>query len=247
MMQPEGRAHESSFSRPTGKAIFFLGGATPEGGWLPLQRFSLTGTRVLCYPVTFPRAGSVNGGFLVNANGTELVFSTQNGMEVVSSDGQPVRALATTFGPDACGMLNFWNSRSVAADCMGQLLAFPLSGGRPDQLTSSRDQGTFVGAWQLPAGTYAEAAACGTTWLERLHRNGTATILTIPGAADAGTVQPLGTYGDQLPLLIAGGCDGHFPSSFIDWYNPAANAARTVLGGRAGGGYVTGAVLFRAS
>ena len=62
---------------------------------------------------------------------------------------------------------------------------------------------------------------------------------------DAGTVQPLGTYGDQLPLLIGGGCDGHVAFSFVDWYSPGANAARTVLGGRAGGGYVTGAVLFR--
>ena len=77
--------------------------------------------------------------------------------------------------------------------------------------------------------------------------NGTATTLTIPGAADAGTVQPLGTYGDQLPLLIGGGCDGHVTFSVVDWYNPGTNAARTVLGGRAGGGYVTGAVLFPAS
>jgi len=96
------------------------------------------------------------------------------------------------------------------------------------------------------SGTYAEAAACGSTWLERLNPNGTAAMLTIPGAADAGTVQPLGAYGGQLPLLIGGGCDGHFGFSFVDWYNPAANTARTVLGGRAGGGYVANAILFPA-
>jgi hypothetical protein len=61
-----------------------------------------------------------------------------------------------------------------------------------------------------------------------------------------------GTWTDSagwqpLPLLIGGGCDGHVTFSLVDWYNPAANAARTVLGGRAGGGYVTGAVLFPAS
>ena len=118
-------------------------------------------------------------------------------------------------------------------DCAGQLLAYPLSGARPDQLTTSRDIGTFLGAWHLPGGTYAEAAACGTTWLEKLNRNGTATTLTIPGAANAGTVQPLGTYGGQMPLLIGGGCDGHFPYSFVDWYNPGAHTAKTVIGGRA--------------
>lgn len=71
--------------------------------------------------------------------------------------------------------------------------------------------------------------------------------LTIPGAADAGTVRPFGTYGDQLPLLIGGGCDGHLAFSFVDWYHPAANVAKTVLGGPAGGGYATDAILFPAS
>jgi hypothetical protein len=50
-----------------------------------------------------------------------------------------------------------------------------------------------------------------------------------------------------MPLLIGGGCDGHFPYSFVDWYNPGANTAKTVIGGRAGGGYVTRAVLYPVS
>ena len=235
-----------SFSRPAGTAILVQAGASPEGGFLPLQRFSLTGVRELCYPVQFPRAGVVDGGYLETANGTELVFSTQDGMEVVSNAGQPIRALALR-GPAACQLLNWWNSQSVLGDCAGQLLAFPLSGGRPDQLTTSRDAGTFLGAWHLPSGTYAEAAACGSTWLEKLNTNGTATTLTIPGAADAGTVRPLGAYGDQLPLLVGGGCDTRYAYSLIDWYNPAANVAKTVLGGPAGGGYVANAILLPAS
>jgi hypothetical protein len=235
-----------SFSRPNGTAILFQGSSSLNGGELPLQRFSLTGTRELCYPTQFLLAGAILGNYLENANGTELVFGTQDGMEVVSNTGQPIRALALR-GEDDCQLLNWWDSQSVVGDCSGQLLAFPLSGGRPDQLTSSRDTGTFVGAWHLPSGTYAEAAACGTTWLEKLNTNGTAKNLTIPGAATAGTVQPLGTYGDQLPLLIGGGCDTKYAYSLIDWYNPSANQAKTVLGGPADGGYVTRAVLFPAS
>jgi hypothetical protein len=236
-----------SFSRPTGTAILFQGSSSLNGGELPLQRFSLTGTPELCYPTQFPRAGTIVGNYLENANGTELVFGTQDGMEVVSNAGQPIRALALR-GQDDCQLLNWWNSQSVVGDCSGQLLAFPLSGGRPGQLTSSRDIGTFLGAWHLPSGTYAEAAACGTTWLEKLNTNGTAKILTIPGAAKAGTVQPLGTDGDRLPLLIGGGCDTSYAYSLIDWYNPSANQAKTVLGGPAGGGgYVTHAVLFPAT
>jgi hypothetical protein len=236
-----------SFSRPTGTAILFQAGTTPGGASLPLQRLSLTGARELCYPTQFSRAGAFQGGYLENAAGTELVLGTQNGLELVSNGGQPIRTLAI-HAADSCDLLNWWNSQSVAVACAGQLLAYPLSGGRPDQLTTSRDPGTFLGAWSLPSGTYAEAAACGTTWLERLNPNGTATTLTIPGAATAGTVRPLGALGAQLPLLIGGGCDGHFAYSFVDWYNPAANAAKTVIGGPAGGGgYVTGAILYPAS
>jgi hypothetical protein len=238
-----------SFTRPAGTAILFQGSASTSGGYLPLQRFSLTGSRQLCYPAQFPRAGSQDGTYRENANGTEIVFATQNGFEVVSNAGQPVRYL-----PDGnrgfCFLLNWWNSQSVAANCGGGLWTYPLSGAQPSQLTTSKDQGTFLGAWQLPSGTYAEGAACGSSWLEKLNPNGTVTHLTIPGATDAGYVQPLGAYGDQLPVLVGGGCDagtGVKPYSFIDWYNPGADSATTVIGGRAGGGYVTAAVLNPAS
>ena len=235
-----------AFSRPGGAAILLQPGTTSSGASLPLERFSLTGALELSYPTQFPQAGAFDGHFLENASGTELVLNTQNGLEVVSNSGQPIRALAT-HGPGSCAGLNWWNSKSVVADCGGgQLLAYPLSGGRPEPLTSSRDEGSFLGAWHLPSGTYAEAAACGSTWLEKLNSNGTSTTLTIPGAANAGTVQPLGAIGNQLPLLVGGGCDGQYPYSFVDWYKPSTNVAKTVVGGPAGGGYVTGAVLFRA-
>ena len=233
-----------SFSRPTGTAVLFQGGATPDGGFLPVQRFSLTGVRDLCYPTQFPRAGAIDGRFLENASGTELVFDTQNGLEVVSNAGRPIRALAT-HGPGGCGLLDWWSSQSVLTDCSGQLLAYPLSGGRPDQLTSSRDTAAFLGAWHLASGNYAEAAACGSTWLERLNPDGTATRLTVPGTPDGGRVQPLGADGDQLPVQVSGGC-APSPSSFVEWYNPADGVARPVLGGPAGGGYVTDSILFPA-
>jgi len=229
----------ASFSRPAGTAILLLAQATE--GFLPLQRFSLTGARELCYP----QADGVDaGGYQENANGTAIVFGTLDGMEVVSSAGQLVRTLATQYAPGVCQMLNWWNNQSVLADCSTQLLAFPLSGGPPERLTTSRDTGDFVGAWHLPSGTYAEAAACGSSWLERLNPDGTATTLTVPGGG--GRVQPLGAYGDQLPLQVAGGCNRD-PYSFLEWYNPATGVARPVLGGPAGVGYVTDSILFPAS
>jgi hypothetical protein len=233
------------FSKPTGAALLVETSATPSGGYLPLQRLALNGTRQLCYPLKFPRAGNAGGNFQENAAGTELVLSADNGMEVVSNSGRPIRALATSYGQEACSMMNWWNSQTIAASCGAQLLAFPLSGAKPTALTGSKDGGTFLGVWHLPSGTYAEAAACGTTWLEKLNPNGTEDTLTIPGARTAGTVQPLGTYGNELPLQVGGGCDTSFPYSMIDWYNPSANTAKTVLGGTSGGGYVTEAKLYQ--
>jgi hypothetical protein len=187
----------ASFSRPARTAILVLAGAA-EGGFLPLQRFSLTGARELCYPADAVDLGY--GSYQENADGTAIVFGTQDGIEVVSSAGQLVRARATQYGPGLCQTLTWWNDQSVLADCSGQLLAFPLSGGPPEQLTTSRDGAGYVGAWHLPSGTYAEAAACGSTRLERLNPDGTATRLTIPGAPDGGRAEPLGAETERVSL-----------------------------------------------
>ena len=82
----------------------FQAGTTANGTSLPLQRLSLTGGRTLCYPTQFPRAGGFVGGYRESAAGTELVFGTQNGLEVVANDGQPIRALAIR-GADGCDLL----------------------------------------------------------------------------------------------------------------------------------------------
>ena len=113
-------------------------------------------------------------------------------------------------------------------------------------LLASRDPGSYLGAWHLLSGTYAEAAACGSSWLERLNPDGTTTRFTVPGALGGERVQPRGAYGDQLALQVADGC-ARYPYSFLEWYNPATGVARPVLGGPAGGGYVTDPILFPAS
>ncbi len=43
-----------------------------------------------CYPTQFARAGQFQGGFGETAAGTELVFSTANGLQVVANNGQPI-------------------------------------------------------------------------------------------------------------------------------------------------------------
>jgi hypothetical protein len=236
-----------SFTRPA-TGILVLAGASSSGGYQPLQRYSLTGARQLCYPNSFAGAGSGVQGYTESPAGPDLVADTQNGLEIMSNSGTPVRFLRPPHGFSQCGTLNWWSSQTVLAECSSnsatELWAFPVSGAQPTQVSTKGQSATFVGAWRLPSGTYAQEAACGSSWLERLNPNGTGTQLLIPGATNAGNVEPLGTYGGKLPLLVTGGCDGHTPYAKVDWYNPATNKASTVLGSTAGGGFVISALLY---
>jgi hypothetical protein len=243
---------EISFTHPSsGPGILLLAAHDSTGGYLPVQRYSLNGTRQICYPNSFHGAGSGAFEYRESPGGPDLVLQTKNGLEVMSNTGHPVRFLSEPHGYTFCSPLNWWTNQVILAACSNnnstRVFAFPLSGAKPTAVTTARQSATFLGIWRLPSGTYAQEAACGSSWLERLNANGTGTMLTIPGAANAGNVTPLGTYGSQLPLWVSGGCDGHTPYSKIDWYNPKTNTATTVLGGSAGGGFVSDAILFPGS
>jgi hypothetical protein len=242
---------EISFTHPSAQGILVLASHDSSGGYLPVQRYSLSGARQICYPNSFRGAGSGAFEYRESPAGPDLVLQTQNGLEVMSNAGHPVRFLPEPHGYSFCSPLNWWTSQTILASCSNNnttlVFAFPLSGAKPTAVTTVRQSATFLGIWRLPSGTYAQAAACGSSWLERLNANGTATTLTIPGAANAGNVAPLGTHGSQLALWVAGGCDGHTPYSKVDWYNPETNVATTVLGASAGGGFVSEAMLFPSS
>lgn len=239
---------EISFSHPFGQGILLLAGHDSSGGYLPVQRYSLSGARQICYPNSFAGAGSGAWEYRESPAGPDLVLQTKNGLEVMSNSGHPVRFLRQPHGYSYCSPLNWWNNQTILASCSSNtktlVFAFPLSGAKPTAVTTARQSSTFLGIWRLPSGTYAQEAACGSSWLERLNSNGTGTMLTIPGAANAGNVDPLGTYQNRMPLLVTGGCDGHTPYSKVDWYTPASNSATTVLGASAGGGFVLSALLY---
>jgi hypothetical protein len=240
-----------SFTRPSGQGILVLASATSTGGFLPVQRYSLTGTRQACYPDSFPGAGGGTDGYAESPSGAGLLLELRNGgFEILSNSGRPVRSLRPPPGFTSCGTLNWWSGTVVVASCAStsqttaELWAFPLSGARPMQISGKGQSAIFMGAWRLPSGTFAREAACGSSWLERLNSNGTGTQVLIPGATNAGSVEPLGTYGNRMPVLVTGGCDGHTPYSKVDWFSPASNTATTVLGASAGGGFVMDALLY---
>jgi hypothetical protein len=228
------------FSRADGREVLVTGPSV-AGTSIALRRYSMTGAPEQCYG-----GARAFGDLAESPDGQEMVLDQTLGLEVISDTGRHIRLLPPPMGQTTCLLSGWWSAQSVLAACNTDLWVFPLSGAAPVQLT--RDTGGVpVGAWALPSGIYVEEAACGSTWLAKLKADGSTTNLTIPGAGDAQRVQPLGTNGDRLLLMLSGGCHalpGGKAYSALDWYNPATNVATTVLGGRVDGGYVKSAVLF---
>jgi hypothetical protein len=233
------------FTRPTGQGVLVPGERTQTGA-LPTQRFSLTGALQLSYPTSYPGAGNDYGSFIESPDGTSLIFQGASGLELVSNSGQPLRFLPPPPGQTECNPLRWWNDGEVLAGCPSQLWLIPVSGAPASPLTSPNSPGAFLNAWSLPTGDVAEDAACGTTWLESIHANGTTSRLDVPDTTTNGSVAGLGTYGSELAITLTPGCDGgRGPSSnAVAWYNPATNGIRLLLGDGVNGGWVDGEVLF---
>jgi hypothetical protein len=242
-----GNFRNVEFSKPDGLAVVF-GGINAESGPVAAERLSLTGTVQQVYPTSFPQAGDAVGTMVESPDGTQLVMETDNGEEVVDNSGQPIRFLADPPGQQACELTRWWGDGDVLLNCGTQLWLQPASGTAPTALTSSANTESDINAWQLPDGTYAEGAACGTTWLSKIGADGVSTHLSVPGTPTGGSVAGIGADGDQMAILLTGGCDGGPGSAAtatgtLAWYNPATNVVSALLGTSLNGGVVDGAVM----
>lgn len=234
------------FTRPTGQGVL-VPGERIQSGALPTQRFSLTGALQLAYPTSYPGAGNDYGSFIESSDGTNLIFQAANGLELVSNSGRPLRFLPPPLGQMPCNPLRWWNDSEVLAACPTQLWLIPISGAPASPLTSAKSPGAFLNAWSLPGGDVAEDAACGTTWLESIHPDGTTSRLDVPDTPPNGSVAGLGTYRSELAITLTPGCDARNPSpssNSVAWYNPTTDGVRPVLGGGVNGGWVEGVVLY---
>jgi TolB protein len=132
-----------------------------------------------------------------------------------------------------------------------QLWLVPTSGATPTALTASPPAPPDLGdgdAWQLPSGTYVQAAgACGYTYVARIQPNGLTTPVEIPGVPSGESTIILGAQGDRLAIRNSPGSPqtcAHGPA--LMWFAPATNSVTPLLGGAVDGGYALAAVMFGA-
>ncbi len=235
------------FTRPDGLAVL-LADVPIQSGVVPAQRVSLTGAVQETFPTSFADGSPETGSAIESPDGTELVFSTQSGIDLVSNNGQLIRSLDTSAGQPDCYPVRWWSASSILETCgENGLVVQPVDGSPATSLTSSANTESDLDAWQLPGVLLAQGAACGSTWISRVNAQGISARVNLPGEVAGASTVGLGVEGDQLAVVETGSCDvapGSAPTpSSIDFFDPTSDSVVPVLGNGANGGWIDAAVM----
>lgn len=240
------------FTEPDGLAIIAAAQVAASGA-VRVQRFDLNGALAHTYPMSFPRAGRINGGLLYSPDGTELVLGTARGLELVANTGQPLRYLPMSSRAGTCQPARWWATGVLLASCTPPNSGIPLlwlvpTNGEPPTpltLTPKRSSGDYgdVDAWSLSGGDYLQdLGACGYIYLARLGPGGRTTPVRVPGTAADKSVYVLGAFHDQLALTTSFSCS---PGSVsLMWFDPATDVVTPLLGPPVNGGSVGTTLLW---
>jgi TolB protein len=240
----EGSEPSPRYTRPDGKAVLLNQSKAPRTR--SLERVDLAGNHQLTYPVAPDFEG-----YLSTLDGTRLVVGTASGLALMGNDGVAGNALPIA-GQKDCTPMRWWDTGATIAvtRCDAspgtQLWLVPIDGGTPTALTAPNNghHGPDYGdlnAWQLPAGTYVQAAgACGVIFLATLNGDGTTSPVSVP-EVKGGSVGVVGVNGGDIYLQARAGCGGG--KSLVD-YNPSANKSTVLLGPPVNGGGVINAVPY---
>ncbi|OJZ67961.1 hypothetical protein BRW65_25700 [Mycobacterium paraffinicum] len=231
------------YTRPDGKALLLYRSTVSEGR--SLERVDLAGNHQLSYPISQDFEG-----YLSTPDGTQLVMGTASGLALMGNDGVAGEALPIA-GQKDCTPMRWWDpgARIALTRCDGtgapRLWLVPIDGGAPTALTAPNNgHGPDYGdldAWQLPAGTFVQAAgACGVVYLAKLNDDGTTSKVSVP-EVKGDSVVVVGVNGGDLDLKARAGCGGGL--ALID-YNPAAGTSTVLLGPTVNGGGVINAVPY---
>ncbi|OBG58310.1 hypothetical protein A5702_08225 [Mycobacterium sp. E3339] len=227
------------YTRPDGKALLLYRAMASQTR--SLERVDLAGNHQLTYPI-----GQDFEGYLSTPDGTQLVVGTASGVALMGNDGAAGRALPIAGDKD-CTPMRWWDPDSTVAltRCASRLWLVPIDGGAPTALTApTNGKGPDYGdlnAWQLPAGTFVQAAgACGVIYLAKLNGDGTTAPVAVAGVKGRSVVV-VGVNGGDLNLQGRAGCGSG--QSLID-YNPAAGTSTVLLGPTVNGGGVISAVPY---
>jgi hypothetical protein len=197
------------------------------GSTYALERFSLTG-KLLKVLVRDKWAD----GAVYAPDGATLAVPGSKGVRLVSNAGGVIRNLnvPSTDPLVGCGVVRWWDSRTILADCNAKgygaprLWLVPTSGARPTALTPQRTKGPDDGdiaAWRLPSGLYLQSlGACGTLESNKQAANGSVTSVKVPGTPNTKNVI-LTANGPRLLVYPLNAC---MAGGGLLWYNPGTHA-----------------------
>lgn len=234
------------FTRPIGLALITAGLLQGDGTVNPAQRFDLNGALQLTFPTTFPEAGSIVDVVpFSRMDGTQLVFTTRQGFELVNNEGQPLTYIPT--GPSGlspegpiglCQPVSWWMAAEMLVSCEinpPQLWLVPIDGSPPSRLAPAG----YDDAWRTSTGDYLQRTGCKPALcLAKLSQGGTATPVTVPPQFSQAEVR--GAYENQLAVLqLPSGATG----GYLDWFDPATHSVTALLGGSVNGGSVNAVLM----
>jgi hypothetical protein len=163
-------------------------------------------------------------------NGEALGVSAASGLLLVSNAGGSPKELRVPGVQPVLGCTpeRWWNASTILASCYPknsgepQLWLVPASGAKPSALTPVRTTGEDLGdinAWQLSSGLYLQSLGpCGTFEINKQAKNGSVTMVTVPGTVNSPVVV---TASSSRLLVQTLGCAG---GGQLVWFNPATRA-----------------------
>lgn len=239
------------YTQPEGKAVLLLKSNDVDSP-ASLTRVDLSGKQQLTYPVD--KLGSeFNASALSTPDGTRLLLGTESGLALMGNNGTPGDQLSIPNTSD-CTPVRWWEKDVALTRCYGaefsssRLWLVPIDGTAPRPLTAEND-GTVgpdladLNAWQLPAGTFVQAAGgCGYIYLAKLNStDGTTTPVSVPDVEEEHSIRVLGVTDGRLQLQATQACGSG--DSLLD-YDPASGTSTVLLGGDVNGGGVVDAVAY---
>ncbi|MDT5334537.1 MAG: hypothetical protein QOD90_42 [Mycobacterium sp.] len=247
-----GDANVVRYTRPEGKALLLTKDKMNEPS--VLERVDLAGKPQLTYPLGLP---AIRSTYLSTPDGTQLVLGSETGLILMGNDGKAGPTLPVA-GQTDCSPLRWWDGaagQTVLATCYAggdpsgsRLWEVPIDGSAPTALTAPNDGQKSpdlgdLNAWQLPAGTFVQAAGgCGFVYLAKLNADGTTTRVAVPDLDPNHSTVVVGVNGGNLDL--EGTVAGCGPAESLVEYNPTAGTTTVLLGPPLNGGAIIDALPY---
>lgn len=236
----------AGFTRPSGTNVVLAVAGTEQGSEVDtILRVDANGG----HPVTL---GTNVRQWLYALDGKSLVLDGVGALPVVDNNGRLLRTIATPGG-QSCRPIRWWSDHRLLVGCgVFELWLLSTANEASQQLTTTPPQSdsptTFGNNDIYPVGhdLYVDASGpCGGTFLARVNRDGTTTVVDVPGADAPGLRQfLLGTDGShRLALLAMSSCESGNESS-VAWFDPKVRHLDTLLGSGVNGGDVLSALEF---